>query len=66
MDRGTLYQLQKLINRRNVLKDPSKGVAACEEFFYLVVQAHILAAAMHTFDMKSLDDMPCESMQRKC
>ena len=60
MDRGTLYQLQKLINRRNVLKDPSKGVAACEEFFYLVVQAHILAAAMHTFDMKSLDDTPCE------
>lgn len=58
MDRGTLYQLQKLINRRNVKKDPSKSVAACEEFFLLVVEAHILAAAMKTFGMLALDDTP--------
>ena len=57
---GTLYQLQKLINRRNVVKEPSRSVAPCEEFFLLVVEAHILAAAMQMFRMESLDDTPSE------
>ena len=44
MDGGTLYQLQNL---RNVVTVPKNNVAACEEeFFLLVVEAHILAAAM--------------------
>ena len=60
MDCGTLYQLQKLINRRNVVKEPSRSVAPCEEFFLLVVEAHILAAAMQMFRMESLDDTPSE------
>lgn len=42
---GTLYQLCNLINRRNVVK-PKKDVAACEDFFELVVEAHIVTAAM--------------------
>lgn len=49
-----------LINRRNVVKDPSKSVAPCEEFFMLVVEAHVLAAAMHFFKMRSLEDTPSE------
>lgn len=53
-----MYQLKKLINRRNVVKDPSKGVAPCEEFFLLVVETHVLAAAMHLIQMTSLDDTP--------
>ena len=60
MDRGTLYQLQKLVNRRNVVSDPSKSVAPCEEFFLLATEAHILAAAMHFFNMSSLDDTPSD------
>ena len=60
MDCGTLYQLQKLINRRNVVKEPSKSVAPCEEFFTLVVEAHILEAFMSSFGMQSLDDSPSE------
>ena len=43
-----------------MVKDPSKSVAPCEEFFTLVVEAHILAAAMNLFGMKSLDDTPSE------
>ena len=58
MDCGTLFQLQKLINRRNVVKDPSKGVAQCEEFFSLIVEAHILESFMNMFGMESLDDAP--------
>ena len=32
-DLVTLYQMRNLINRRNVVNDPTKNVAACEEFF---------------------------------
>lgn len=59
MDHGTLCQLQRLINRRDVVKDPSRRVAPCEEFFLLVVEAHILAVAMNMFEMESLSDTPC-------
>ena len=58
MDQGTLFQLKRLINRRNVVNDPSKSVASCEEFFLLVVEAHIIASAMKLFGMKNLDDSP--------
>ena len=57
MDGGT-YQLKMLVNRRNVVKDPSKSVTPCEEFFLLVVETHILAAAMQLFGMSSLEDKP--------
>lgn len=60
MDRATLYQLQKLINRRNVINDPSRSVAPCEDFLLLVVEAHALAAAMHLFGMSSLEDTPSD------
>jgi len=58
MDGGTLMQLRNILNRRNVVKKPSKNVTACEEFFILVVEAHILSAAMQAFGMTSLDDKP--------
>ena len=56
MDGGTLYQLRNLINKKKVVKDVTKDVAECEEFFDLVVEAHIVSAAMTIFDMKSIDD----------
>ena len=58
MDGGTLYQLRNLINRRNVVKDPSSNVTACEDFFLHVVEAHIVTACMTTFGMSSVDDSP--------
>ena len=58
MDGATLYQLRNLINRRNVVKDVTKNEAACEEFFALVVESHIISAAMTIFNMKSIDDEP--------
>ena len=61
MDSGTLYQLRNLINRRNVVSIPKNNVAACEEFFLLVVEAHILAAAMSVFSMTNLSDAPSKT-----
>lgn len=61
MDGGTLYQLRNLVNRRNVVNVPKNNVAACEEFFLLVVEAHILAAAMSVFSMANLSDVPSKT-----
>ena len=44
------------------MKKPKKDVAACENFFELVVEAHIVAAAMLMFEMSSIDDHPCTAL----
>lgn len=61
MDGGTLFQLRNLINRRNVVTNPSKDMNACEDFFLLVVESHTLAAAMTVFQVSSVDDQPGDS-----
>ncbi len=62
MDGGTLFQLRNLLNRRNVKKDPTDGVNACEDFFLTVTEGHILAAVMEEFGMSSLADTPCTTL----
>ena len=57
-DRATMYSLRNVINRRNVVERPMKAVNACEEFFLLVVESHILTGAMSVFDMESADAVP--------
>lgn len=57
-----MYQLRNLINRRNIVKDPSKNVAASEDFILLLTEVHIVAAAMTVFGMESVDDKPSLSM----
>ncbi len=57
-DAGTVYHLRNVINRRNVVKVPKDRVNACEEFFLLIVEGYILAAAMQVFGMKTLEDKP--------
>lgn len=56
MDSGTLFQLRNLLNRRNVRKDPSDDVNACEDIFLTVTEKHILAAVMQEFEMSCLTD----------
>lgn len=55
---GTLLQLRNLINRRNVSKDTSGKFNESLDFFQLVVECHIMAAAMHFFSMSTLKDRP--------
>lgn len=40
------------------MKKPEKKVAACEDFFLLVVEAHVCSAVMKVFGMSSLEDTP--------
>lgn len=57
-DAGTLFQLRNLIKRRNVVKNPKDNFTACEEFFLLIVEAHIVAAALKVFSMATVNDSP--------
>lgn len=61
MDGGTLYQLRNILNRRDVVQHPKDNMNACEEFFLLATEAHILSAAMTTFEMSSATDIPSKS-----
>ena len=53
MDKGALYQLRELINRRNVVSNVTKDIAACEDFMALitVTHVHVLSAAIHIPDL---------------
>lgn len=62
MERGTLYQIRNMINRRNVTKTPKKNVNAAEDFLEAVVIGYILAAVMNYLGMSSFDDMPLSSI----
>ncbi len=43
-DHGTLYQLRNLINRTNVVTDPTTNFNACDDFFITVISAHVIVA----------------------
>ena len=58
LDGGTLIQLRKLINRRNVATNISGRFNQAVDFFELVVRCYITAAAMHYFGMKCVSDEP--------
>ena len=57
IDGGTLYQLRNLV-KRSVTAKIRSDPTACEEFFLLVVEAHILSLVMTEFQLSSLDESP--------
>ena len=57
-DGGTLFQLRNLLNRKNIGVSPKKDTNAHEDFFHLVVDAHVLVAAMQFLGMDSLEEDP--------
>ena len=46
-DKGTIFNLQQVLNRTSVHADPSKDLKAAEDFFGLVWEAHVVAAAKY-------------------
>ena len=58
MDHGTLVHLHNLLQRRSVIKKVKSDPTYYEDFFLLVVEAHVLHAVMSAFEMPSLDDNP--------
>ncbi len=59
-DIGSLYNVRNRLNRTNVPTDVKKDFNACEDFIETVTQSQIVAAALPTFDMKSVSDTPSE------
>ena len=59
---ATLSQLRNLLKRRNVGTDPKKHFDACQDFFMLVLSAHILVASMEVLGMQAVTDIPSETL----
>ena len=57
-DKGTLTQLQNVIYRSNVPSVVKNNFSAAQDFFDLVVEAHVTAAALQFFGMSSVDNLP--------
>ena len=60
-EHGTLYQLRNKINRTDVSK-PKSSFNACDDFLEIVVNAHILSAALKILKMSSIEDEPSNSV----
>ena len=58
---GTLYQLRNR-HRRNVVKKPKADFNACDDFIKVIIESHIVVAALKTFKMKDIHDIPDESI----
>ena len=63
MEGGTLLQLKNLINRRNVCSgtEIKHQVNEVEDFLELVIRGHMIAAAVHFFNMSDESDSPHSS-----
>ena len=55
-EKGTLYQLQKMINRTYVSQKVSKHVTAVKEFLSLVCDAYISCCPLNLFGMERPDE----------
>ena len=62
MERGTLYQLRNLIDRRNVGTTVKSDVNAAEDFLETIVTGYIITAVMAHLNMTSLEDAPDPSI----
>ena len=62
-DYGTLNQLRNLINRRNVVKTPKDDVNACDDFFRLVLQCHVIVAAIKVLGIETQTPSPPDRLK---
>ena len=57
-DKGTLKQLVNLINRPKITSKVKQNFTAVQDFFSVILDSHITAAALQLFGMKSPTDDP--------
>ena len=50
--------MRNVLQRRSVTKKVKNDPTACEDFFLLVAESHILYAVMNVFEMNSLEGAP--------
>ena len=54
-----------MLGRTNVKSKPINSFDACEDFFVLVIEAHVVAAAMKLLGMQALSDIPSKQYAPK-
>lgn len=59
-EKGTLYQLRNVINRRNVKTNPKDNVVAANDFPSIITTCHILAATLKLFQIEDLNAVPVD------
>ena len=62
MERGTLFQLRNILNRRNISTDVKGHVNQYEDFFEVIFKGHVLSAALKHLSMPSFDAFPDPTM----
>ena len=63
-DKGTLKQLQNLIDHQGVPKVIKKNFRAANDFLNVVFDGHIIAALLQFFGMESEDSPPTKNYTR--
>lgn len=63
MNYGTLHQLRNLINRRDVVKIPKEIFNACDDFFRLILQCHVITAGLKLLGIESCTSSPPENLK---
>jgi L1 cell adhesion molecule like protein len=61
-DKGTLYQLRTILDRRNVVADPKRDFNACHGFLETVIDGYITSAACTIFGVKQPSQITMEMM----
>ena len=62
MEKGKLFQLRNVINRRNVSAKPKADVNAVEDFFEIAVIGYVISTTMSYLQMSSLEDVPYKNI----
>ena len=63
--KGTLKQLQNLLRRQKVPKDVKKNFRAVNDFIQLLVDSHLIAAALEFFGMDDVHSQPTKNVLPK-
>ena len=53
-----MYQLRNRLNRKNVPRKPKADYNSSDDFFKLIVSAHIMSAALTLMKMDSIEGQP--------
>ena len=60
-EKGTLKQIQNIINRTNLPKLVKDNFNAVRDFLNVVIDAHIIAAALEFFGMDHVQQQPTQN-----
>ena len=61
-EKGTLLQLRNLINFKHPTSSPKSNFSECSDLLNIIVESHIVAAALKVFKITSINQQPDEDI----